>query len=138
MTTGAKTTLTMQWNGTLNTYTHLTADNLVRWYNLFKRMEKVLEKDPVRLENVNRVRLNLEYALLLKYNQVIKKYPGFERTPRQLADSVLARFKDGVKKFYNKGFEMRSRSALRSACFFFSRIRQKMETAMRARAIAAV
>ena len=110
----AKTTLTMQWNGTLNTYTHLTADNLVRWYNLFKRMEKVLEKDPVRLENVNRVRLNLEYALLLKYNQVIKKYPGFERTPRQLADSVLARFKDGIKKFYNKGFEMRSRSALRS------------------------
>ena len=99
-----KNKLRLAWNPTLNAYTYLTAENMMRWYNYFLEMEKILKDDPERLNNVNRVRLNLEYVILMRYNVLLKKYPDFPVKPDALAKTVLARFQKTIDDYYGKSF----------------------------------
>ena len=98
----------MLWNASDNAYLHLTAENMVRWYGWFNEMDSLVKNDPVRRDNVNRVRLNLEYAMLMRYNRIIKAYPDFKIKPQELADTVLARFKKTIADFYGNSFKFRS------------------------------
>ncbi len=109
-----KNKLRLAWNPTLNAYTYLTAENMMRWYNYFLEMEKILKDDPERLNNVNRVRLNLEYVILMRYNVLLKKYPDFPVKPEALAKTVLARFQKTIDDYYGKSFTFRAKTSLKS------------------------
>ncbi len=109
-----KNKLRLAWNPTLNAYTYLTAENMMRWYNYFLEMEKILKDDPERLNNVNRVRLNLEYVILMRYNVLLKKYPDFPVKPEALAKTVLARFQKTIDDYYGKSFIFRAKTSLKS------------------------
>ena len=102
------------WDGALPVYQYLTPDNLIRWSGYFEEMEKLLADSPVQLYNMKRVRINLEMAMLNKYNQIIRKYPDFKQKPQELADSVKEVFTRTVKDFYDKDFDFRAKNAMRS------------------------
>lgn len=115
--------LTMHWNASINAYGHLTPENLIRWYGYFNEMEKLTAGDPVRLDNLNRVRINLEYAILMRYNRILKVNPDFKLKPQELADTVLARFRKTIRDFYGNSFKFRSDSSLKS-------LNEKLSTAL--------
>ena len=110
----AENKMFMLWNASDNAYLHLTAENMVRWYGWFNEMDSLVKNDPVRRDNVNRVRLNLEYAMLMRYNRIIKAYPDFKIKPQELADTVLARFKKTIADFYGNSFKFRSDASLKA------------------------
>jgi len=110
----AKNQLYMSWNAPISAYDHLTAENMVRWHGYFTEMEKLLADRPVQLENLKRVKINLECAMLLRYNRIIHKYPGFKIKPKTLADSIQKQFRKTIRDFFDKGFEFRAKNALRS------------------------
>ncbi|MBO4632178.1 MAG: hypothetical protein J5858_09670, partial [Lentisphaeria bacterium] len=109
----AENHLFMSWNAPLSTYEHLTAENLVRWHGYFAEMEKLLADSPVQLQNLKRVKINLEFAMLLRYNRIIRKFPDFKVKPQALAESVQKEFRKTITDFFDKGFEFRSKNALR-------------------------
>ena len=110
----AATGMFMSWNAAPAAYEHLTPENLIRWHGYFEKMEKMLQDSPVQLDNLRRVKLNLEYAMLIRYNRIIRKYPGFKITPQALADSVQKEFRKTIADFYDKGFEFRAKTSLRT------------------------
>lgn len=109
-----KNTLRLAWNPSINAYAYLTPENMMRWYNYFLEMEKLVKNDPERLNNVNRVRLNLEYVILMRYNQLLKKYPSFPVKPEVLAETILNRFQKTIKDYYNNSFTFRAKASLKS------------------------
>ena len=104
----------MTWDAPLPVYQYLTPENLIRWSGYFEEMEKLLADSPVQLYNMKRVKINLEMAMLNKYNHIIRKYPKFKPKPQELADSVKEVFTRTITDFYSKGFEARAKSAMRS------------------------
>lgn len=62
----------LRWNASPSVYTHLTAERLVRWNADFDRMENAVADDPERLYAVRRVRMNLDYAIMLDFLAVKK------------------------------------------------------------------
>ncbi|OQA83709.1 MAG: hypothetical protein BWY31_02797 [Lentisphaerae bacterium ADurb.Bin242] len=110
----SKMTAGMTWDAAFNSYTYLTPDNLVRWDSCFHEMEKLLENDAARRFNMERVRINLDLPLLQQYRKVKQKFPGFKTTPAELAGRIRKTFRRTIADFYNKGFEMRSQTSLRS------------------------
>ena len=104
----------MDWNASLSAYTYLTPENLVRWYGYFEEMEKLLADSPVRRYNVKRARINLELAMLARYNRILRKIPGFPRSPESLAESVRTVFLKTIEDFYDKEFAFRAESATRA------------------------
>ena len=112
-TATAENRLFMSWNAPLPTYEHLTAENLVRWHGYFTEMEKLLADSPVQLQNLKRVKINLEFAMLLRYNRIIRKIPDFKIKPQALAESVQKEFRKTITDFFDKGFEFRAKNALR-------------------------
>jgi len=109
-----KSTAFMSWDAALSAYVYLTPENLLRWYGYFEEMEQLLADSPVRLYNMKRVKINLELAMLARYNKIIRKYPGFQRSPESLAESVRSVFSKTIEDFYDKEFAFRAKSALRS------------------------
>lgn len=104
----------MPWNPSVSNYQYLTPDNLMRWHGYFEKMEKLLVGSRVQLYNMKRVKINLEMAILCKYNKIIGKYPEFKRKPQDLADSVRKVLMQTIRDFYNKDFEFRAKNTMRS------------------------
>ena len=104
----------MPWDASLGAYQHLTPENLLRWHGYFSDMEKLLADSPEQLWNLKRIKINLEYAMLLKYNKIIKAYPSFQIKPEKLAESVQTVFGQTLKKYYGKEFDFRAKNAQRS------------------------
>ena len=97
--------MNMSWNPSISTYSYLTPENLMRWHGYFSDMEKLLVDSPEQLWNLKRVKINLEYAILLKYNKIIKAYPTFQIKPEELAGSIRAVFNQTIRKYYDKEFD---------------------------------
>ena len=76
------------WNAPVAAYRHLTPERLVRWNVDFDAMEALVSADPVRLFNVKRVRLNLDYAILLNYARIKKSVPSFGSSVDFVADRI--------------------------------------------------
>ena len=113
----------MSWSPSLPVFRYLTPENLVRWHGSFNEMEKMLADNPIQLYNVKRVKINLEMAMLLKYNSIIQRYPDFKFKPQELADSIRKVYAQTVKDFYGKGFESRGKNAIR-------RVNEKLDMAL--------
>ena len=79
--------LSLNWNAAASTYLHLTPDRLVRWNADFDRMEETVRDDPARLCAIQRVRANLDYAILIKYPEV--KKAGLTLSADFIADRIL-------------------------------------------------
>ena len=104
--------MNMSWNPSISTYSYLTPENLMRWHGYFSDMEKLLVDSPEQLWNLKRVKINLEYAILLKYNKIIKAYPTFQIKPEELAGSIRNVFNQTIRKYYDKEFDFRAKNIL--------------------------
>lgn len=104
----------MEWNASHLAYTYLTPENLVRWYGYFLEMEKLLADSPVQLYNLKRVKINLERAILCRYNRILRRYPDFKPDPEALANSIRSVFEKTTAEFYDKDLAFRAEGALRS------------------------
>ena len=91
------TDLSFLWNASPTCYKHLTPENLVRWEKAFDAMEAQVKDDPARLYAVRRVRVALDYAVLLDYRKA--KKAGFVLPADKLGERILA-VVDRVSKDY--------------------------------------
>ena len=83
-----ETPMSMTWNAAPTLYRHLTPECMVRWNTDFDRMEEMVKDDPARLYSIRRVRINLDYAMLLDYVKV--KKAGFAMSAEELGARILA------------------------------------------------
>ena len=71
-----KTDFHLTWCASPTAYPYLTPERLLRWEDDFDRMEAVVKDDPERLFNVQRVRVNLDYALLTRFRACTRHPQG--------------------------------------------------------------
>ena len=86
-----KWNLKLRWDAASSSYSsfqHLTSENLVRWSSCFDEMEALTAGSRAG-ENVRRVRINLDLAVLRKYYRIKQDYPQFAKTPQQLKKSIM-------------------------------------------------
>jgi hypothetical protein len=82
-----------RWNAPFATYTFLTSENLIRWTNDFEALSKMVAHDKVRRRNLERLRYNIDHALLLKY-------PGIKKCERKgliAYDAIERRIRDAAQ-----------------------------------------
>lgn len=58
-------------------FAYLTNKNIRRWHGYFDKMEKTVDSNQRNLKNVQKLRRKLEYATLLKWNDLSKAYPDY-------------------------------------------------------------
>ncbi len=87
------TQVKMSWNPTLSAFDYLTPERLMRWTELFDRIEEMMKEDPARLFNIQRLRLNLDLVLLQKYQSVKTAYPALAVSPETLSRRIRERYK---------------------------------------------
>ena len=79
-------------------FTYLTPDNIWRWQGYFDQMNKVVATDARYLKNINRLRRNLDYATLGRWNDLAKAYPDYFR------DHSIPRNRLGIVHRFYTGF----------------------------------
>lgn len=92
--------LRLEWNPSISAYTHLTPERLVRWNAAFDEMERMLADDPGRLFNLRRIRLCLDYAIVMKYSSVRAACPDFPLSADVVADRLRATRDRIAKELY--------------------------------------
>jgi hypothetical protein len=107
LTRDPKEVAMLRWNASPLTYSHLTPERLVRWNTDFDRMEALVADDPERLFAVRRVRINLDYAIMLDFLKVRKaglKISSDVVAKRMMdtAKRIAAEFKPGQKRYEKK------------------------------------
>ncbi len=82
----------MVWNPSPAAYDYLTPERLMRWSELFDRLEDMVKDDPVRLSNIQRLRISLDLFILQQYRTVKKAYPSLAISPEALSERIRERF----------------------------------------------
>ena len=82
------------WCASPTAYPYLTPERLLRWEADFDKMEAAVKDDPERLFNVQRVRANLDYALLTRF-RACSQHPSGKNLSY---DAVAGRFESVVKR----------------------------------------
>lgn len=59
------------------TLAYLTVERLMRWHQYFDEMEALVADDAHRLENVQRLRRNIELATLGRWHDMVAAYPDY-------------------------------------------------------------
>ena len=98
------TELGFPWDASLAYYTYLAPERLDKWEQAFDILEKKVADDPVRLHNLRRLRINLDFAAL----QVCRR-PALAGRIREIVREVCAdcfspKYADKAKAFA-KGVE---------------------------------
>ncbi len=88
--TKAMSATNLRWNPRISSYHYLTGENFLKWSRDFDRMETLLADDPLRLENLRRVRINLDLALLDLYFKARKEAPAIDSVEQITARIQLA------------------------------------------------
>jgi hypothetical protein len=77
-------------------YGYLTPENLCRWTADFEAMSRLVADDPVRRRNLERLRYNIDHALILMYPRIKKAerkgliaFDAIERRIREEAEGIV-------------------------------------------------
>jgi len=106
--------LQFAWNPNPQAYFYLQPERLVRWNNLFDQMENLLQDDPGKKFNVQRVRVNLDFAILRKFLAVKRDFPDFPVSAEMLAERLRKNYTRAVQEFFcKKQFQSRADNYLK-------------------------
>lgn len=101
----------LSWNAAPSAYRHLTPERLMRWEDDFDRMEALVRDDPERLYNLQRVRINLDYAVATRYSEIRKAGDKRLKPYDFYADRALAVMDRAVADFATGRYKGRGASA---------------------------
>ena len=83
------------WNAPFASYGFLKIENLIRWTGDFEAMSKLVAHDKVRRQNLERLRYNIDHALLQMYPRIketdrkgLVAYDAIERRIRDAAQGI--------------------------------------------------
>ena len=71
-----------------DTFPYLTPENLHHWQQMFSKMLKRVNGQPVHELNVELLRRELDYATLLKWNEMTQQYPDVYTDYRVLVERI--------------------------------------------------
>ena len=94
----------LNWNANANAYTYVTPERLMKWDMQFDLMERILAGDKARLENLSRVRICVDLAILRQYPGVKKYAPAYPLTPEQLAEKITKVYGQAIRKYIHLEF----------------------------------
>lgn len=103
------------WNPNLPAYSYLIPERLVRWDKLFDQMENLLQNDLEKCFNVQRVRINLDFAILRNFLVIKRDFPDFPVSAEMLAERLRKNYTRAVQEFFaKKQFQFRADHYLKS------------------------
>lgn len=88
----------ISWNPSTGGFKYLTPDNLSRWERGFDEMEELTKGNPKTLFNVQQVRVILDRAVLLNWQQASKKHPDYFKGAKFFESRIHATYDRMIKE----------------------------------------
>lgn len=106
-------TFKMPWNPDWSCFSYLTPERLLRWNSWFDQMEALVKDSPRGLFSVQRVRVNLDLALLQYYAKLKQTDPAFGSSYEQIEKRLVDSYRKSVGTLFNSQFSRIQQDRLR-------------------------